>query len=939
MTAQANRYPSRQSVHIIGSMQIVSVTLKNFKAHQERCFEFQPGTNAICGENGAGKTSILEAIAWTLFNYQGDYSKDDLIRNGSGSAQVTVAFVSSLDDRTYEVQRCTQRGYTLFDPQRHQRLPYTRIRDEVLPWLRQHLGVSPGTDLPQLFARTIGVPQGTFTADFLQTTENRKAIFDAVLKVEEYKAAYKQMNSLRRYAEAQVDLVKLQIDQYEDALSAWDPLQQRHQTITQEIHTSEQTLTVLQQQLGDLETRRRELKAQADQIRHDETELQQLMGQVQSQDQLVQQVQLSLAQAQQAGEICQTQQAAYEQFQAAETELERLNQRQQQRQQLQNQQQQLQRSQLQHQQELTRLTLQLDTVAQTEAEIIRLEPLATQQEQLEASLTEVQRQLHQLQQQDLQRQTLQTQQATSTAQLNQIEQTIRQLEQLQPQIDSIPATEEQRDRLQQQLSRLIAARQFEADLTAIVEQGQVELTDHRCQLESALRQLDQALVGVSLGSQPDWGELRRTITTGQAIGQRLVDNLQQILQDLAQQTDASRLKTQLTQLRRQLEQAYQAQGRWQQLPDLYQQQQHWIQHQVAIQQQITDLIPILENRPQLEAEQQTLTQRLEQLGRPREQRQILAKTLDQREAIQVRHRLLIQTQESLNQDFAALETQLAEFADLDQQLSQQQTLRAEVQPGYTLYLQHQNLAQQQTVLQQQLTIAQAQQQELQIQLQTLKTAYELALQDFDQTAQTKLETEYTTLRSQADRLEGSLPQQQALLAELCQQLQTLQATAEKRDQAKLELAEREKARRFINFARKAYREAGPRITERYVHTVSQQADRLFRELLNRPDVTLNWTRDYEIVVQEGPNQRRFLNLSGGEQMCAALAVRLALLKVLADIDIAFFDEPTTNMDRARREGLAEAISRIKSFRQLFVISHDDTFEKVTENVITVERSA
>ncbi|NJL48107.1 MAG: AAA family ATPase [Leptolyngbyaceae cyanobacterium SM2_5_2] len=39
-------------------MQILSVAIRNFKAHQDRYFEFQPGTNAICGENGAGKTSI-----------------------------------------------------------------------------------------------------------------------------------------------------------------------------------------------------------------------------------------------------------------------------------------------------------------------------------------------------------------------------------------------------------------------------------------------------------------------------------------------------------------------------------------------------------------------------------------------------------------------------------------------------------------------------------------------------------------------------------------------------------------------------------------------------------------------------------------------------------------------------------------------------------------
>ena len=82
-------------------MEILSVTLKNFKSHSERRFSFQPGTNAICGENGAGKTSILEAIAWVLFNHRGAYKNEDLIRNGTSSAQVMVAFISNRDGRTY----------------------------------------------------------------------------------------------------------------------------------------------------------------------------------------------------------------------------------------------------------------------------------------------------------------------------------------------------------------------------------------------------------------------------------------------------------------------------------------------------------------------------------------------------------------------------------------------------------------------------------------------------------------------------------------------------------------------------------------------------------------------------------------------------------------------------------------------------------------------
>jgi exonuclease SbcC len=55
------------------------------------------------------------------------------------------------------------------------------------------------------------------------------------------------------------------------------------------------------------------------------------------------------------------------------------------------------------------------------------------------------------------------------------------------------------------------------------------------------------------------------------------------------------------------------------------------------------------------------------------------------------------------------------------------------------------------------------------------------------------------------------------------------------------------------------------------------------------------------------------------------------------LDIAFFDEPTTNMDRPRRQQLAEAIGNLKSFRQLFVISHDDTFENMS-NLIHIQRN-
>ena len=72
-------------------------------------------------------------------------------------------------------------------------------------------------------------------------------------------------------------------------------------------------------------------------------------------------------------------------------------------------------------------------------------------------------------------------------------------------------------------------------------------------------------------------------------------------------------------------------------------------------------------------------------------------------------------------------------------------------------------------------------------------------------------------------------------------------------------------------------------------------------------------------------------------MAAALAVRLALLRELSSIDVAFFDEPTSNLDENRRNNLADQILNVKGFSQIFVISHDDTFERAVGNYVRVTK--
>src|SRR5690242_1885338 len=96
-------------------MHISKIELEDIKSHRHSTFEFARGTTAITGENGAGKTTIIEAIAWVLFDLL-KYKKEDFVRRGAAKGIVHVTFVSGLDEREYVVYRDTGTGYNVSDP-------------------------------------------------------------------------------------------------------------------------------------------------------------------------------------------------------------------------------------------------------------------------------------------------------------------------------------------------------------------------------------------------------------------------------------------------------------------------------------------------------------------------------------------------------------------------------------------------------------------------------------------------------------------------------------------------------------------------------------------------------------------------------------------------------------------------------------------------------
>ena len=68
---------------------ITKVHLENFQSHKNTSLEFDRGLNVILGNSDSGKTAILRAIKWALYNEpQGDY----FIMQGQNQVLVEIEF-------------------------------------------------------------------------------------------------------------------------------------------------------------------------------------------------------------------------------------------------------------------------------------------------------------------------------------------------------------------------------------------------------------------------------------------------------------------------------------------------------------------------------------------------------------------------------------------------------------------------------------------------------------------------------------------------------------------------------------------------------------------------------------------------------------------------------------------------------------------------------
>jgi exonuclease SbcC len=298
---------------------------------------------------------------------------------------------------------------------------------------------------------------------------------------------------------------------------------------------------------------------------------------------------------------------------------------------------------------------------------------------------------------------------------------------------------------------------------------------------------------------------------------------------------------------------------------------------------------------------------------------------------------LEQETERLLTSLAGIEKQLLPFASLEKDIERIRRELEERQPGYQQYLQHEKLAEQLPAREEESRHATKAAADAGQRLTKAQDAHTRASASFDEETLQQAEQRSEELKDEERTKRAELGYLLERSQELESKIARVEALRPQLASEREEYSTTEDLERMLQHFRDLMREAGPNILKALLREISIQANRIFGEIMGDHSAELAWTNDYEIILCKNGQERSFAQLSGGEQMSAALAVRLALLRHLSRLDIAFFDEPTQNMDGERRGNLAEQIRRVRGFDQLIVISHDDTFEQGLDCVIHLEK--
>lgn len=968
-------------------MKLRKVKLQNIKSYTEQEIIFHEGVNFISGINGAGKTTIIEAIGYALFDYNPYQNIKDLIRYGAKSGTITLDFYA-LDEREYRIVRKigTSNLWAVYDFESDSELDLHGNKD-VKEWLKEALGVDRDMELGQLFQDIIGVPQGTFVGPFLETLTIRKKKFDSILKVEQYRDAYNNTSKAlallnKNIQSKQTDLLikAEQVKDFDKITSELAILSKNIEELSTNLQSLGKQKIIQEETVQNLENTKNQLDKTKASIKVHEATVTALMNQEKNQSG-------QLSKSKTAEKLVEDSATGHQAYIEVESALKALESKRQQKELLEKEFNQLK-------QEISTLTTSIKE-RETNIEKLQNEIAADKinlSRQIQENTTQIaQAKIELATSQQKQSQIMEWKQAEEgLAQLkNKLEQIGRDLK---IKIDQQFALTEEEKLLNQRLVELPELEKIALSLDA----KQKELTDTREQFkvfETTLKTLTENRRQTDGGKCPFLGSDCQNV--GGDLAAYFSEQIEQTKNKMSAVTAKGiQLKIEYDQAKLAREKSLILVGDRERLKQIKSQEKkltpeinHLLQESSnlafvpTVEQlsrfsdqfssnnapikfkagtikeinQTLDLLTQIEytsktnrdhvtqeitseintrssNLARLDAHGQNLENNLNQLNVKAEQLQNdkVALTGD-------KEKLIV-----LNTNLKQLEQTMQNLQNVNTEISQLKEKQQQFRSDFEIYMQNKAEADKVKTLEQELLNIKRDISAINKTIQELYLSRDSLNKSFNPEQYQLQIVELDKIKQQTATEKQKLIERQKDFQDSQERILEMAKVMQKIEQVKRQIVLDQKNHSLLELVRNTLNNAGPPIARIYLENLSREANELYRQV-SRENAVLEWREGYEIVLKDSnqgqQRERTFRQFSGGEQMTAALAVRLALLKQQSRVKVGFFDEPTANLDSERRTNLAETIPHVTGgFDQIFIISHDDTFDEITENIIQIQKN-
>jgi len=262
---------------------ITSVEMGDFLSHQDTKLEFDNGVTVFVGHNGAGKSSVIDAITFALFGSHTRKSNKGLIKRGSTQGFSKITF--SVNGKKYQAERKV-------DSKGGLSAQFSEIVDgqklQIAAGERKQFGESMtheiekriGLDFEKLKVASI-VQQGELNSIIKAKPKEFKELLNAIIGIDKLDIASETMKIVKKdfrnkisedigYDDTHIDIIRREIEKHEKELKSSKPIKKNLEEKRKEIGTKLNELKAKLEQdmpkiekISQIEVRKRELSTYA----------------------------------------------------------------------------------------------------------------------------------------------------------------------------------------------------------------------------------------------------------------------------------------------------------------------------------------------------------------------------------------------------------------------------------------------------------------------------------------------------------------------------------------------------------------------------------------------------------------------------------------------------------------------------------------------------